>query len=55
MGSCKMKWQRDDEQVEKGTERGETDGDAGDNLVDGEEVVGEGITEEKETGLEHER
>ena len=42
-----------DEQVEEGTRRGETDGDAGDNLVDGEEVVGEGIAKEEETGLEH--
>ena len=40
------------EEVEEGTRRGETDGDAGDNLVDGEEVVGEGIAEEEYTGLE---
>ena len=43
-----------DEQVEEDAKRGETDGDAGDNHVDGEEVVGEGIAEEEETGLEHE-
>ena len=33
-----------DEDVEKKTEAGETDDDAGDDLVDEEEVVGKGIT-----------
>jgi len=42
-----------DEEMEKETERGETDGDAGENFVDGEEVVGKSITEE-ESGLKHE-
>ena len=41
------------EEVQKGTERGETDDDAGNDFVDGEEVVGKSITEE-EGGLEHE-
>ena len=43
-----------DEEVEQETERGETGGDAGDNFVYEEEVVGEGITEEGENTLEHE-
>ena len=43
-----------DEEVEEKTERGETDCDAGDNLVYEEEVVGEGITKEEESTLEHE-
>ena len=42
------------EQIKEDTKCGETDGDAGDNLVDGEEVVGESISEEEESGLEHE-
>ena len=42
-----------DEEVEEETERSETDGDAGDNLVYEEEVVGEGIAEEGESALEH--
>ena len=42
-----------DEEVEQQTKYGETNGDAGDNLVDGEEVVGEGVSKEEETGLEH--
>ena len=43
-----------DEEVEQETERGETDGDAGDNLVYEEEVVGEGVAEKGESTLEHE-
>ena len=42
-----------DQQVEEGTRRGNTDGDAGNNHVDGEQVVGETIAKEEETGLEH--
>jgi len=42
-----------DEEVEKETEWGETDDGAGDDLVDGEEVVGKSTTDE-ENGLKHE-
>ena len=42
-----------DEEIEKETERGETDDDAGDDSVDGEEVVRKSITEE-EGGSKHE-
>ena len=42
-----------DEQVEEETKCSETDDDTGDSLVDEEEVVGEGITEEEEGSLEH--
>ena len=42
------------EEIEKETEQGETDGDAGDDSVDGEEVIGKSITEEEESGLKHE-
>ena len=44
-----------DEQVEEDTERCKTDYDPGDDTFDSEEVVGEGITEKEESGLEHER
>ena len=43
-----------DEEIEKETERGETDDDTGNDPVDGEEVVGKSITEEEESGLKHE-
>ena len=60
-GSWRLEWTivgksggRNDEEVEKETERSETYDDAGDSLVDEEEVVGKSITEEEESGLEHE-
>ena len=46
---------RNREQIEEEGKHGETDGNAGDNLVDEEEVVGERVTEEQESGLEQER
>ena len=42
------------DEVEKETERGETNDDAGDDFVDGEEVVGKSINEEEESGSKHE-
>ena len=44
-----------DEEVEEETERSEAHYDAGNDLVDGEEVVGKGITKEEQTSLKHER
>ena len=41
------------EEVEQKTECGEADDNAGDNSVDEVEVVGEGVSEEEESGLEH--
>ena len=43
-----------DEEVEEKTGYRETDGNVSDNFVDGEQVVGEGITEEEESELKHE-
>ena len=45
---------RNDDQVEEDTKRCETNGNAGYNLVDREEVVGEGASEEKESTLGYE-
>ena len=42
------------EEVEEKAERGETDSDAGGNLVDEEKVFGDGIADEEESGLEQE-
>jgi hypothetical protein len=43
-----------DEEIEEDSECCETDENAGDNSVDGgEEIVGEGKTEEEESDLEH--
>ena len=42
------------EEVEEETECSETDDDAGNNFVDGVEVIGKSITEEEESGLKHE-
>ena len=42
--SCRGGWRRNDEGVEKETEQGETDDDAGGDSV-GEEVVGKSMAE----------
>ena len=44
-----------DEEVKEKVERGETDGNAGDNLFHEEEVFGEDIADEEKSGLEHGR
>lgn len=45
---------RDDEEIEEKTKCREPDDNASDDFVDGVEVVGECITEEEESSLEHE-
>lgn len=50
-GGCREGWRRNDEGVEKETERGETGDDAGGDSVD-EEVVGKSMAEKnEESGL----
>ena len=44
---------RSDEDVEEDTERTETNEDAGNCSIEGEEVGGKRITKEEESGLEH--
>ena len=44
----------DYEEVKEETEYSEADEDAGDGLVDEEEVVGKSVTEEEESDLKHE-
>ena len=44
-----------DEKVKEKTGCQETDDNAGNNSVDEEEIVGQGIAEEEESRLEHER